>query len=865
MSTNPEQRATRVDRKLDPSDQDRRTLAQIQVDPATQEDDAFDYSKVVVRKPWGYEYLIFQNELAAVWILHIKQGYQTSLHCHPRKKTSITILSGEAICSTLEDEYIRHAGDVLLVGEGVFHRTTAISEEGAFLMEIESPVNKRDLVRYRDDYGREKLGYETVDQMSFNLQNYNYTSLIDPEVYYNVKKRFGRCSIQLAKFRNAEEMKNALDTQPWDVLSVLKGTIRGKGNGFRLRAGDVLSPENLNADPVELEGELDGLIVSHADTNIRLSDYLVSHLKKRGLKDYFYVPGSSNAHLLDAIGRDTDVQSVCLQTEHAATLAAEAYAKVTGLPAAVVVASGSSASGALTGVADAWIDSTPMLVLSGQSRSSDLGAPGEDGLRQLANKELDIASMALPIVKYAAVVRDALAVKAEVDHAMDVAMQSRMGPAWIDIPIDILGRNVDERKMTSAPQPEGSSAATADSGRDLLRLLERASRPVILAGHGIRAAGAREPFIELAERLRIPVLTSRRGADLLPQDSGVFFGRPGTYGQRAANFVIQNCDLLIAIGARLSMPLIGRNYKAFARGATKVIVDVDPGELSKSTVPADLAIRADAREFINMMLAATAGESIRRPEWLERCAHWQTKYPPAREYSRADGNGVNPYFFVETLSEILGDDDIVVVDGGHSLDYVMQTFKVKSNQRIISSPGLEHEGFALPGAIGAYVAARGQRRIVCLCEKKGLQSNLSELETIVNHRMPVKIFVLNGKGNFTVQRIQAAYFGGRYVGSSTDGVLGTLNIAKLGEAYGLEPLTIAGRADAGERISAVLEAQGPVLCEVRLPDDHEIIPRVTLTVTQDGKWSARPIEDMYPLLSREELRAEMIVAPLDEE
>jgi quercetin dioxygenase-like cupin family protein len=199
MSTRPEQRTTRIAEKLEPSERDRRILEQIDVDPATQNDDHFDYSKVVVRKPWGYEYLIFQNAFAAIWILHIKKGYQTSLHCHPHKKTSITILAGAAICSTLDNELIRHPGDVLLVGEGVFHRTTAVSDEGAFVMEIENPVNKRDLVRYRDDYGREKMGYENVDNMTLNLQNYNYTSFIDQGVYYNVKKRFGRSSIQLAR------------------------------------------------------------------------------------------------------------------------------------------------------------------------------------------------------------------------------------------------------------------------------------------------------------------------------------------------------------------------------------------------------------------------------------------------------------------------------------------------------------------------------------------------------------------------------------------------------------------------------------------------------------------------------------------
>lgn len=860
----------RIAAKLQVSDRDRSTLAQIHVDPATQENDHFDYSKVVVRKPWGYEYLIFENSHLAVWILYLRHGHQTSMHCHPHKRTSITILAGEAICSTLDNELIRHAGEMMLLGEGVFHRTTAVSADGVFLIEIETPVNKRDLVRYHDDYGRESLGYETVDQMTLNVENYNYTSLNGPAVYYDTTKHFGQCSVRLVEFRAPDELQRALYAEAWNVGTVLKGVVNEQHGGMRLTAGDVVLFEDIASRSLRVDGVVQMILVSRDDAAVRLSDLIVSRLKQRGLTSYFYVAGASNIHLVDSIGRDTGVRSIFLQTEHAAALAAEAYAKLTGTPGLVVVASGSSASTALTGVADAWIDSTPMIVLSGQSRSSDLGVPGGDGLRQLANKELNIVGLVQPVTKYAVVARNAEEVAAALDRAVDAAIVHRCGPVWLDIPIDLLGKRVDERELAGGggrrafthSDVEPDLVASADR---VLAMMHGSARPVILAGHGIRAAGAVERFSRLAERLQIPVLTSRRGADLLPDDFPYYFGRPGTYGQRAANFIVQNADLLLAIGARLSLPLIGRNYPAFARAARRVMVDVDPGELAKRTVPADVTILADAGAFVDAMSARAKTVAAVRPEWLERCRQWQREFPPSRERSRLDeGDGVNPYAFTDALSEALASNDVVVVDGGHSLDYVMQSFHVKTGQRIISSPGLEHQGFALAGAVGAALgAARGQR-VVCLCEKKGLQLNVAELETVANYKLPIKVFLFNGKGNLTVQRIQAAYFGGRHIGSSSSGVIASLDVVKLGEAYRLRSMTIGDAATVQRQIADALAVDGPVLCDVRLPDSVEIVPRVTLTVTEDGRWNARPIEDMYPFLNRDEFRRAMIIDPLEE-
>ncbi|MEI7527734.1 MAG: thiamine pyrophosphate-dependent enzyme [Elusimicrobiota bacterium] len=857
-------------KKLLPSEADARTLSGLAVDPAQQADDFFDYSKAVVRKPWGYEYLIYQNSSVAVWVLHIKKGHATSIHCHPGKKAAHIILSGEAVCSTLEGQTKRSAGEGIVFGRGVFHRTRAVSPGGAFMMEIETPVNKRDLVRFKDEYGREKLGYEGSEHLSFNLNNYNYISLIDQSAYYNVKRKFGNCSFELVRLSGTNELRALLSSSKWDIIGVLKGRIFDRRRKVMSGAGDTFDREHVSrSGALTASGKLEVMVIKKLDTMTRLSDFIVSHLKRRGIKDFFFVPETSSAHLIDAIGRDTEIRGVSLRTDRAVTLAAEAYSKLTNRPCAAILSSGASGTSALTGVADAWVDSVPFLVISGQSRFSELGRVGGSAIRQLANKELDIVGLVKPVTKYSAAVQDPAAIKRELDHAISFSTSGRCGPVWLDIPIDVLGANIDESKLAAFSAKEGPAAKKdrmlAAKTAAVLKLLKSSRRPVMLAGHGVRAAGAQAGFIKLAKALSIPVLTSRRAIDLIPEDFPLYFGRPGTYGQRAANFIVQNADFVLCVGSRLSLPLIGRNYRAFARAAKKAVVDIDPQELEKATVTADIAINAGADEFIGQMLSQLPGAAdFRRDSWIKRCRLWRSRFLPGREAGRAKSRGVDPYYFVDVLSRLLARNDIIVADGGPSLDYVMQCFRLKAGQRVVSSPGLEYQGFALPAAIGACLADN-RNKIICLCGKKGLELNVSEIQVIIKNKLPIKVFVFNNKGYSSVKQVQAAYFGGRYVGDDGESAADSLNVRKLGDACGFRTEVISRRRDVGKKIKAVLASGAPVLCEITLPVNSEIIPRLAFTVKPDGRWVSKPLEDMYPLLSRKRLRENMIVGVLDED
>ncbi len=857
--------STRGDRglitRLAVTPQDEAALARLPSRPDTSGEAPVDYSKVVVKKPWGYEYLIFQNEAVAVWIMHLKPRAQTSLHCHRLKKTALVILEGEAVCTTLHEEIPRAAGEGLMIGPRVFHQTRAPSREhGVFVMEIESPVDKHDLVRARDGYGRVGKGYETIDKHAFS-QNYNYLTLSEPAVYYNVTKRFGRCTIVLKRLAVGDSLEALAALDGHDVLSVLKGAICDADGRVLVEAGDTMTVADLNAvRGVTAVGGLELLIIKTRDTIVKLSDYVIGFLKSQGIREMFFAPGDANVHLIDSLGRAEELRYTCHQTERAAAMAAEAYGKLTGELGVLLISSGASGTNAMTGVANAWADSAPLLVISGQATADQ---PSEAGIRQHGNKSLRIVEMVTPITKYAVRVTDPRMIRAHLEHALRLARDGRPGPVWIDLPIEIQGMTIDEQDLApSAPTRAAAVPQPAPGQVDaVMELLRSARRPALLAGHGIRIAGVHGRLLEWLARMAIPVLTSRQGADLIPDAHPLFFGRPGAYGQRHANFVIQNADLLLSIGARLSLPQIGRNYQAFARAAKKIVVDIDPEELKKHTVQADLTIQADAGAFLTQLLQALDRAPIPPPAaWLEQCRAWRAQFPPLAESRHLSYTFVNPYRFIDALSEALQGHEVLVVDGGPIMNYTMQTVRFKRGQRLIAATGIELPGFALAGAIGACVG-NGRKPVICLCEDRGFQVGLEALQTIIDNRLPITIFVLKSQGYAEIRKIQCEYFGGRCVGTQQETVFGSPDLVKIGRIYGFRTSEVKSPDGLTDQIRRVLKAKGPVICDIQIDKDQELVPRIVFTVKPDGKWEARPLEDMYPFLDQATLEANMVGAP----
>lgn len=853
---------------------DRVEFENLKVNPQDIQDDHYDYSKVVVKKPWGYEYLIFSNEAIAVWILYLKAGAQTSMHCHPGKKTSLVVLEGKVTCSTLTGGLDRSGGEGVLIDKGVFHQTAAISEGGAFVMEIETPVNKRDLARLKDKYGRKGKGYETEDQHSFNTQNYNHISFQSSGIRHNLKKHFGQCSLTFKRLTDDKILDEILELNPEDVICILKGQLLGASNQLAIEVGDTMTVKAFKRlGRLGIGQDTEILVIKKVDRILKISDCVASFLSENKVKPVFIVPGEANVHLLDSIGRHEGLSFVCTQNEKSASLAVESFCKLRSGLGVLVVSSGASAANTVPGVANAWVDSVPVLVISGQART-DQDTDGR--VRQLGNKALSVVDLVEPITKYAVKVVDPAMIRYHLEKAVYLATEGRPGPVWVDLPIDIQGTFIDEEDLKRFDPKELSSVATA-SGNEFRRqilqmmdLLKRASRPVILAGSGIRIAKAAEEFLELIDKLKVPVLASRRGADLVPDDHPRFFGRPGTYGQRSANFVIQNCDLLISIGSRLSIPLIGRNTKAFARGARKVVVDIDPDELEKPTLKPDIPLAMDAGQFIRECLSLLPVSLPSFAPWMECCRAWRLKFPPDSYTGPSlppdppDNGLIYPLSLLRILSDELRENDVLVADGGATLIYTLLAFRFKSGQRLISSTGLELPGFALAGAIGAS-AARDRKPVVCLCEDRGFQVSIQDLQTILDYRLPIKVLILKSKGHSIIRNIQRDYFGSRFVGTDHEIRLGSAPLIEIAKAFGFPTFEAAHTGQLPSTLREWFNVAGPAVCEIQVEDDQHKIPRPGFAIRDDHKWVAKPLEDMYPLLDRKTLQENMMIDLLQED
>jgi acetolactate synthase I/II/III large subunit len=813
---------------------DRDALASCTFDPATLVDDGFDYSRVVVRKPWGYEYLMFQNDAVAVWILRLLPGASTSLHCHVHKTTSLVVLSGEACCRRINESVTRKAGEGLVIGAGVFHQTTAISPDGVFLMEIETPVNKRDLIRLSDAYGRTGLGYETAEHMTVNTANYNRLSFFGESIFYNIRKRFQDTTVRLVRADQAIALSALTQTSSSDLIGVLRGRVFNHDTALA-SAGEFVACSNTN---LRVEAGFEGVIVSYADRMSRVADVIVGHLRSREIGAFFFSPGTTNAHLVDAVAREGEGAFIPQTSDAAAAHAAVAHAKITGRPTCCILSAGAAATSAVTAVAEAWTDSTPVLFLCAQTRLTTFtgAAPA---LRQLANKEVNSAALVRPITKKAGTIKNPLTLRVDLDRMLALTIAGRPGPAWLDVPIDVLGQAVDEALMatsTHAVRNRHQRPRTADVDATLA-YVRAAQKPVLLLGHGIRLSGAQADALQLIKRLGWPTMTTRRGADLVSKDESLLCGRPGTYGRASANETIQECDLLLCIGARLELPLVSRNPASFAASARKIVVDLDPAELSKPTLTADLTIRSDAGAFIRALLAALSGESPAiDPKWRERCTHRRdSDVTGTNRGGELTAEGLDPFVATAALSSAAPADAVIIAEGGVPLDYVMREWQFRGQQRLISSTGLEGDGFSLAAAVGASLAHRG-RRIVCLCEAGAFLRSTPELATLLNYQLPVTIVLFSAADDRRVRETQARYFGERHVSAAPQNALANQVVTQCLAASAVPVIQLTRGSDLDSVFAGAFPARGPLVCLLPIADDAHLVSGPAYEVRPDGRW-----------------------------
>lgn len=588
---------------------------------------------------------------------------------------------------------------------------------------------------------------------------------------------------------------------------------------------------------------------------MRVSDYVFQYLKSIGVEHVFVLPGGGAMHLDDSLGQ-SGIPYTAVLHEQAGSIAAYAYSMYHNSIGIMLCTSGPGGTNCITGCSNAWAESIPVLFISGQAKRETL--INNHGVRQMGSQEVDIVSIVESITKYAKQVCEPDKIRYELEKAVYFAKSGRPGPVWLDIPVDVQGSQVNELSGYTRPTPYQHIIRehVVDKAREVAVLLQNSTRPVLLAGYGIQAAGAEDDFRKLVDVLGVPVLTTWKEMGILPDDHPLYIGRPGKIGQRASNFTQQNCDLLISIGARLDFEQTAFRPRHFAFKAKKVVVDADNAEIAKLDMDIDVKIACDAGEFIRELLKVI--QPVNNTDWLTRCQEWKKKYPVALpEYHYSDDMmKVNSYAFMDDLSEAASENDVLAPgSSGQSVEVFMQGWKVKQGQKFIFAPALGPMGFDIPMALGACIAS-GKRRTICTTGDGGFQLNLPTLETIRCLNLPVKFFVFCNGGYGSIMSMQRNYFNGRFVGSNPESGLTFPALDKIAETYNIQYYKIMTGLKSKDTIKKILAHPGPVICEVAVDENTVQQPRVSSHV-ENGVLVSDPMEDLYPYLPRDEFEEAM--------
>lgn len=584
---------------------------------------------------------------------------------------------------------------------------------------------------------------------------------------------------------------------------------------------------------------------------IRVATLVANFLAERGVRHVFGVTGGGAMHLNDAIGHHEGLRFICNHHEQASAMAAEGYARIGGMPAAVCVTSGPGGTNAITGVLGAYLDSIPMIVISGQVKRETTVFAADLPLRQLGDQEYDIVASVARMTKYAQMIVEPRDVLYHLEKAWYLATHGRFGPVWLDIPIDVQSAEVETDTLTTFDEAEcGAEEPILEEGKldEVAARLSAARRPVVLVGTGVRRARAKAEMLALAERLGAPLLTAWNAHDLVPDEHPLYCGRPGSVGLRGGNFVLQNADLLLVLGCRLNVRQIGYHFSAFAKNAYKIVVDIDRNELKKPTVRPDIAICADVKDFLLAMLQKEFA-----PPRVEKFLAWarQTheKYPAVTAAVRKGSGVIDPYRFTASLTRQAGARPVVCANGTACV-VTFQAAVVGEQSRLFTNSGCASMGYGLPAAIGAAFATRGD--VICIEGDGSIQMNLQELQTVVHYGLPLKIFVLNNGGYHSIRQSQRNARFASEVGVDAASGVSFPDLERIAAAYGIAFARICDEGEMESDVSRVLSKKGAVLCEVMIDPAVPFAPKVAARVETDGSITSPPLDDMWPYLSREE-------------
>lgn len=590
---------------------------------------------------------------------------------------------------------------------------------------------------------------------------------------------------------------------------------------------------------------------------IKVSEYIAQFLAEHGVKDVFMVTGGGAMHLNDALGHHQSLHCTYNHHEQACAIAAEGYSRMTGNLAAVCVTSGPGGTNAITGVMGGWVDSIPMFIISGQvKREVTIWSCPEIGLRQLGDQEFDIIHSISNMTKYAVMLTNPDETAYHLEKALYLACIGRGGPVWLDIPLDVQSAQIETETLKhfnpGSEDPWQIPQVSSDSVKDILTKIRNAKAPLLLVGAGIRLGNAEEELLKLLDKLQIPVVTAWNSCDTVAYDNPWFAGLPGTLGTRPGNFAVQNCDLLLCMGCRLNLRMIGYNHFEFAQNAYKILVDIDPRELIKPTLKPDLAIHADVKQLINEMLEQQYEPSQQHKPWVDWCRNMVNKYPVVlQSYHKANEEKINPYVFIDMLFEKLEDDDRIICGNGSACVISFQAGRIKQGQRMFTNSGCAAMGYGLPAAIGVAVADN-TRRTICIDGDGSIMMNIQELATVVHNQLNIKIFIINNNGYHSIRQTQTNLFKRSYIGIDSESGLGFPDFGKLAEAFGLSYYTFNCEEKCVDVIWEALQCDGPCICEVIVDATQNFAPKSASKVLPDGRMVSPSLDDMAPFLERAE-------------
>lgn len=615
----------------------------------------------------------------------------------------------------------------------------------------------------------------------------------------------------------------------------------------------------------------------------RLADYVADFLVEKGIKDCFMVTGGGAMHLNDALGHKEGLYCTCNHHEQACAIAAEAYARVENKMAVCCVTTGPGGTNAITGVVGGWLDSVPMFILSGQVRYDTTARYAERftqglALRAVGDQEFDITKAVSCMCKYAVMLEDPRQIRYVLEKAFHLAMTGRKGPVWVDIPVNFQGCSIDTDTLPEyEPEEDAGKMPVPVSKETVAGILERiraAKRPVLYAGNGIRLSGGYEQFRKAVDLLGIPVVTCWDSIDAMEDENPLYVGRGGIMGDRPGNFAVQNADLVLAVGNRLSIRQVGYNWQTWARDAYVIMVDVDPAELKKHTLHVEMPVCADAKDFFTRMncYIRQRQDTVKLPlfgeqSWIHTCQGWKKEYPVTLEkHWKEDGAHANVYAFIQYLSDSLPGGNMTVVSNGSACVVGSHNYVIKKDARFLINSAVASMGYGLPAAIGACLAI-GKKDTVCIEGDGSLMMNLQELQTVLTNRLPVKLFLINNQGYHSIRQTQNNLFSEHTkVGIGPEsGDLSFPDYGKIAAAFGYPYFEAHSNAEMKKAVDSALAVKGPAFCEIFVSADQVFEPKSATKKLADGSLFSPPLEDLAPFLSREELKRNLFIEPVKED